>query len=130
MRRAASLLLVVLWVSTPAAVRADCKAHRGDRVVLYSSTDDPSVLIWDSRARLRAYYGASFDEAQAMLPHSILVAPGTRASVISCVGGYIESPIFAQPEDAVGVVISSGPQRGVTRWVLGSDVRSMSSGHH
>ncbi|HLX26325.1 MAG TPA: hypothetical protein VKR05_04985 [Candidatus Cybelea sp.] len=130
MHRVASLLLVVLWVAAPATARADCKAHRGDRVVLYSTTDDPSVLIWDSRARLRAYFGASFDEAQAMLPHSVLVAPGTRATVISCVAAYIESPIFAQPEDAVGVVISSGPQRGVTRWVLGSDVRSMSSGHH
>ena len=130
MRRIALLLLVVLWSSTPAAVSADCKTHRGDRVVLYSTTDDPSVLLWDSRARLRAYYGASFDEAQAMLPHSILVAPGTRATVISCVAGYIESPTFQQPVDAVGVVISSGPQRGVTRWVLGSDVRLMPSSPH
>lgn len=130
MRRVASLLLVVVWIATPAAAWADCKAHRGDKIVLYSTTDDPSVLIWDSRARLRAYYGASFDEAQAMLPHSILVAPGTRATVISCVANYIESPIFQQPEDAVGVVISSGPQRGVTRWVLGNDVRAAPSGHH
>jgi len=129
-RRVASLLLVVVWIATPAAAWADCKAHRGDKIVLYSTTDDPSVLIWDSRARLRAYYGASFDEAQAMLPHSILVAPGTRATVISCVANYIESPIFQQPEDAVGVVISSGPQRGVTRWVLGNDVRAAPSGHH
>jgi hypothetical protein len=125
MLKAASLLLAAVWVVTPSVAWAECRAHRGDRVVLYSTTDDPSVLIWDSRARLRAYYGASFDEAQAMLPHAILVAPGTRATVISCVGNYIESPMFQQAEDAVGVVISSGPQRGVTRWVLGSDVRSM-----
>lgn len=130
MRRVATLLLVVVWFAAPAAVRAECKAHRGDRVVLYSTTDDPSVLLWDSRARLRSYYGASFDEAQAMLPHALLVSPGTRATVISCVGNYIESPTFQEPEDAVGVVISSGPQRGLTRWVLGSDVRSMPEGHH
>lgn len=130
MRRVASLLLVVVFAVTPAVARADCKEHRGDKVVLYSTTDDPSVLIWDSRARLRAYYGASFDEAQALLPHSILVQPGTRATVISCVANYIESPIFEQPEDAIGVVISSGPQRGVTRWVLGNDVRSPPKGHH
>lgn len=129
MHRVASLLLVVVWAATPAAAWADCKVHRGDRVVLYSTTDDPSVLIWDSRARLRSYYGASFDEAQAMLPHALLVAPGTRASIISCVANYIESPTFQQPEDAVGVVISSGPQRGLTRWVLGSDVRSMPGSH-
>jgi hypothetical protein len=130
MRRVLSLLLVAVWVTMPVAAWADCKEHRGDKVVLYSTTDDPSVLIWDSRARLRAYYGASFDEAQAMLPHSILVAPGTRATVISCVASYIVAPIFEQPEDAVGVTISSGPRRGVTRWVLGSDVRSMPHGHH
>lgn len=129
MRRAVSLLLLLLWGAAPAAA-SDCKTHRGDKVVLYSTTDDPSVLLWDSRARLRTYYGASFDEAQALLPHSILVSPGTRATIISCVAGYIESPMFAQPEDAVGVVISSGPQRGVTRWVLGSDVRSMTSSPH
>ncbi|MBV9332948.1 MAG: hypothetical protein JO146_02995 [Candidatus Eremiobacteraeota bacterium] len=129
MRKAVSLLLVAVWAATPVAAWADCKEHRGDKVVLYSTTDDPSVLIWDSRARLRSYYGASFDEAQAMLPHSILVAPGTRATVISCVADYIESPIFQRPEDAVGVTISSGPQRGVTRWVLGSDIRLMPDHH-
>jgi|SRR5579871_2033284 len=130
MHRIATLLLVVVWVAAPAAARAECKAHRGDRVVLYSTTDDPSVLLWDSRARLRSYYGASFDEAQAMLPHALLVSPGTRATVISCVANYIESPTFQEPEDAVGVVISSGVQRGLTRWVIGSDVRSMPEGHH
>ncbi len=129
MRKAVSVLLVVFWAAAPIAVWADCKEHRGDRVVLYSTTDDPSVLIWDSRARLRSYYGASFDEAQALLPHAILVAPGTRGTVISCVGDYIESPLFQHPEEAVGVTISSGPQRGVTRWVLGSDVRVTPNGH-
>ena len=64
---------------------ADCKVHRGDHVVLYSTTDDPSVLIWDSRARLREYHAASFDAAQAMLPHAVLVSPGTHATVVSCV---------------------------------------------
>ncbi len=59
-----------------------------------------------------------------MLPHAILVAPGTRANVISCVPNAVDSPVFHQPDDAIGVVISSGPQRGVTRWVLGSDVRT------
>jgi hypothetical protein len=130
MRKAVSLLLVAVWAAAPVAAWADCKEHRGDKVVLYSTTDDPSVLIWDSRARLRSYYGASFDEAQALLPHAILVSPGTRATVISCVADYIESPIFQRPEDAVGVTISAGPQRGVTRWVLGSDVRVMPTGHH
>ncbi|MFY9663254.1 MAG: hypothetical protein WAL67_06630 [Candidatus Cybelea sp.] len=122
-RIAAALLL--LWLAAIAPVLADCRVHRGDHVVLYSTTDDPSVLIWDSRARLREYHAASFDAAQAMLPHAVLVSPGTHATVISCVPAYVESPIFEKPDDAVGVLISTGPQRGRTLWVLGSDVRAL-----
>jgi hypothetical protein len=98
-------------------------------VVLYSTTDDPSVLIWDSRARLREYHAASFDEAQAMLPHALLVAPGTRATVVSCVANFVESPIFHSPDDAIGVEVLTGPQRGITRWVLGTDVRPLHPKH-
>ncbi len=120
-RFAVALLLAWLAVMQPAL--ADCKVHAGDNVVLYSTTDDPSVLIWDSRARLREYNAASFDVAQAMLPHAVLVAPGTHASVITCIPNYIESPVFNQPDDAIGVLITSGPQHGLKRWVLGSDLR-------
>ena len=119
--------LLVLWLAAQGATAlATCKLYRGEHVVLYSAADDPSVLVWDSRARLREYHAASFDEAQAMLPHAILVAPGTRAQVIDCVPNYVESPIFHQPDDAIGVVIISGPEHGSARWVLGSDVRTMS----
>lgn len=121
----AALAFLCVWLVCAQAALADCKLHRGDRVVLYSTTDDPSVLVWDSRARLRAYHAASFDEAQAMLPHAILVSPGTRATVMSCVPSYVQSPIFTQPADALGVVITNGPQRGLTRWVLGSDLRQL-----
>ena len=121
--RKAALALLLLLAATLASANADCRLHRGEHVVLYSTTDDPSVLIWDSRERLREYHAASFDEAQAMLPHALLVSPGTRAVVVTCVSGYVESPVFHAPDDAIGVVISTGPQRGLTRWVLGSDVR-------
>jgi hypothetical protein len=124
--RRAALLLVALSIAataTSAAAMADCRFHRGEHVVLYGTTDDPAVLAWDSRARLREYHGASFDEARAMLPHALLVAPGTHAVVAACSPNYVESPIFSSPDDAVGVVLSAGPQRGVTRWVLSSDLR-------
>jgi hypothetical protein len=122
-RIVAATLLV--WLAFAGPALADCKVHRGDHVVLYSTTDDPSVLAWDSRSRLREYHAASFDEAQAMIPHAILVAPGTHATVLSCAPNYVESPIFHQPDDAIGVLITNGPDRGITRWVLGSDVRSL-----
>jgi hypothetical protein len=119
----AALALLAFWLAGTGVASADCKLHRGTHVVLYSTTDDPDVLIWDSRVRLREYYSASFDEAQAMLPHATLVAPGTHAQVLSCVSNYVVSPIFHSPDDAIGVTITSGRQRGVIRWVLGSDVR-------
>ena len=86
MRKARSRSCSLLGRDAPPA-SADCRLHRGEHVVLYSTTDDPSVLIWDSRARLREYHAASFDEAQAMLPHALLVSPGTHADVVSCVAG-------------------------------------------
>jgi hypothetical protein len=128
-RRVGAALLLAWWLGWAQIALADCKLRHGDRVVLYSTMDDPSVLVWDSRARLRAYFAASFDEAQAMLPHAVLVAPGTRATVLSCAPGYVESPLFEKPDDAYGVVITSGKERGITRWVLGSDVRAMPSSH-
>ncbi len=129
MRRVA-LALLIAWLAAVGAALADCKVHRGDHVALYSTSDDPSVLIWDSRARLREYSAASFDEAQAMLPHAKLVSPGTHATVISCVPNVVASPIFPKPDDAVGVLITSGLERGVTRWVLGSDVRPLANAAH
>ena len=128
MRSIASTLLL-LWIAATAPIWADCRLHRGDHVVLYSTTDDPSVLVWDSRARLREYHAASFDEAQALLPHAVLVAPGTRATVVSCVANYVDSPIFHQPEDAIGLLITSGGHRGTTWWVLGSDAQRMVGAH-
>ncbi len=119
------LALALCWAAGGSLAWADCKVHRGQHVVLYSTTDDPSVLIWDSRVRLRDYHAATFDEAQALLPHALLVGPGTHADVVSCVADYVTSPLFHQPDDAVGVLIVAGPNRGATRWVLGSDVRPL-----
>lgn len=117
------LALTVLWSANAATALAECHYKHGQHVVLYSTADDPSVLMWDSRARLREYHAASFDEAQAMLPHALLVSPGTHADVMACIPSYIVSPLFQIPDDAVGVLITSGSWRGVARWVLGSDLR-------
>jgi len=124
MRKACAFLIVCL-ISISGTARADCHVHKGEHVALYSTTDDPSVLIWDSRARLREYHAASFDEAQAMLPHALLVSPGTHGDVVSCIAGYVVSPLFTTPDDAVGVSITSGSLKGAVRWVLGSDVRPL-----
>ena len=129
MPRALAAFALAVMAATPGAW-ADCRLHRGSHVILYSTTDDPAVLLWDSRARLRTYHAASFDEAQAILPHATLLAPGTHAVVMSCVSSYVESPIFRQPDDAVGVAVTSGAQHGITGWVLGSDVRMVQKNPH
>ncbi len=119
-------LVLLLNVSPPSAPAAqnDCKLHQGERVVLYGSGDDPDVLAWDSRFRLREYHAASYDEAEQLLPHASLESSGTRAQVVSCFAGFVQSRMLIGPQDAVGVMISNGPDRGIGKWVLGSDVRA------
>jgi len=108
-----------------------CRLHQGDRVVLYGSGDDPDVLAWDSRFRLRSYHAASFDEAEQLLPHAVLVSAGTRAEVVACIASFVPSHSFERPEDAVGIMILNGPEKGIGKWVIGSDTRvQRSSSRH
>lgn len=100
-----------------------CKLRSGDRVVLYGSGDDPDVLAWDSRFRLRAYHAASFDEAQQLLTHAVLESAGTRAQVVACIAAFVPAQSFETPEDAIGIMILSGPDKGIGKWVIGSDTR-------
>jgi hypothetical protein len=62
----------------------------------------------------------------ALLPHARLLPPGTRAVVDTCYPNFVQSKYVDVPDDAVGVVIVSGPLRGERGWVLGSDVRAAS----
>ena len=124
MRRLPSALLLVLALAMAIAAPAyaQCKLHVGDHVVLYSSGDDPDVLVWDSRFRLRDYHAASFDEAQQLLPHALLIAADARAIIEACVPDFV-APSLSTPADAVGIRIVTGPHRGYRGWVLGTDVR-------
>jgi hypothetical protein len=125
MRNVSIALLLALLVTAAFAppASAQCKLHRGTRVVLYSDTDDPDVLVWDSRFRLRDYHAASFDEARQLLPHAWLVAPGTRATVESCVSDFVLPRLLNAPDDAIGVIITTGPYHDRRGWVLGTDIR-------
>ena len=110
---------------TQGAVKAQCALHTGARVVLYGTSDDPDVFVWDSRFRMRSYERGSFDQARALLPHALLVEPGTRARIVTCVAGFVESKYSDRADDAIGIVIVSGRYRGRGGWVLETDVRSM-----
>jgi hypothetical protein len=126
--RVRSLLIVVLLALVPIAVHAQCRSHVNDRVVLYGTSEDPDVFVWDSRFRLRDYEGGTFDQMRALLPHATLVRPGTRAMVESCVADFVQSKYGAGADDAIGIVLVNGPLRGQRGWVLGSDVRMLSPG--
>lgn len=122
--RRLALALVFALIARPAAAYADCRAFdSGDHVVLYGSSDDPDVFVWDSRFRMRSYQGGSWDQGQALLPHALLAPGGTRASISGCVANFVQSKYAALPDDAVGVVILNGPLKGKIGWVLGSDIR-------
>jgi len=124
MWRRSCALTLALFALAAASARADCKAlHRSDRVVLYSSSEDPDVLLWDSRVRMRDYEDGSFDEMNQLLPHARVVSQGTRAVVELCVPGFVAPQYAKTPEDAIGVIVATGPLRGKFGWVLSSDVR-------
>jgi hypothetical protein len=126
--RKAALLVLTLALAFGGAARAyaQCDFKAGAAVVLTSEADDPDVLVWDSRFRLRDYNAASFDISRELLPHARLVSQGTRATVESCVPDFVQLRLQSGSEDALGVVISSGKYRGMRGWVLGTDLRA----HH
>jgi hypothetical protein len=126
MRTHSALFLVFLALLVPGVALADCRVHPSDRVVLYGTTDDPDVFVWDSRFRLRDYEGGTFDQMRALLPHATLVRPGTRAVIESCVSNFVQPKYGTLPDDAIGIVIVTGSQRGERGWVLGSAIRVVS----
>lgn len=126
MRKAAcALVLAVLAVAAAAPADPVCHLRAPQRVVLFGAGDDPSVLLWDSRFRLRAYHLASFDEAQAMLSRALLVSGGTRAVTLSCIANFVQPRYGLSLDDALFVRILTGPLHGRTGWVIGSDARVM-----
>lgn len=119
------LLAAVLALLAFDVASAHCSVQRYDRVVLYGTTDDPDVLVWDARIRMRGYVDGSFDEMNALLPHARLTPPGTRAVVQVCISDYVQPSYKKTPDDAIGVLILSGPLRGLYGWILGSDIRAI-----
>ncbi|MHB8147406.1 MAG: hypothetical protein ACYDGM_09155, partial [Vulcanimicrobiaceae bacterium] len=74
MRRAIAAFVIALAciAATCQVGLARCNLHVGERVVLYGTSDDPDVFVWDSRFRMRTYAEGSFDQAKALLPHALL----------------------------------------------------------
>lgn len=114
----------VLALAGWAIAQADCHSRAHQRVVLFSNSDDPDVFVWDSRFRLSEYQSGSYDVDKALAPHAFVVSPGTRAIVISCVPAFVHPKYRSDTDDAVGILIVSGPDRGRTGWIMGQDTRT------
>jgi len=119
--RSIALLFAALLLCN-AAAQADCTVARGQAVTLYGGADDPDVLLWDSRDRLIRYEAGSADTRRFLLPHAILMRPGSRVKVAVCVSNVVRPKFRITAEDAVGVQITGGRYSGKYGWVRGSDI--------
>lgn len=94
----------------------------GQRVLLASMSSDPDVFIFDSRSRLIDYAAGRFDEVKAVMAHTLLAEPGTRAVVAMCAHNVVKPMYSGNNYDAVGIKVISGPYRNRWGWVSSEDV--------
>jgi hypothetical protein len=118
---AATVLLVCALTGSPSSASA-CVAARGTHVVLASQAMDPDVFVWDSMLRLSNYTAGKY-VTNDVLRHTLLVAAGTEAVVVTC-RDRVAHPRFSTTDaDAVGVKLSTGRYRGRYGWVISMDLR-------
>jgi hypothetical protein len=116
----AAALLAALLPAT--AVARPCAVGVGQRVILAATSSDPNVFVWDSREHLVSYAAGRYGRIDAVVRHATLVPPGTRAIVAMCHGGVVRRRYVAQPYDAVGIKVTTGPFRNRWGWVISEDV--------
>ncbi len=117
-----ALALFALTPGAPARASEPCAIATGQYVLLKSNQLDPDVFVWDSRFRLSSYAAGEWRNTQDVLDHTILSKPGTRGYVIQCEPQQVRfryDPTMVQ--DAVGLKLTSGPQRGRYGWVASDD---------
>ncbi len=115
---------LVVALSVP-AFAVPCTLSVGHAVSLKSTDLDPDVFVWDSKQRAIDYAAGYWKDTRDVLAHSLLAKPGTRATVVQCVPGAIHSKYASDLEDAVGIRIQSGPNRGRYGWVTSGDVHEL-----
>lgn len=78
--------------------------------------------MWDSRQRVIDYSAGLWRDTRDVLAHSLLAKPGTQAHVVQCWPGAVRSKYASEREDAIGIRITSGPNKGRYGWVTSEDV--------
>lgn len=134
LRTAVATRVVVLRVLGAAALFAalsvpafavPCALGVGQAVSLKSTDLDPDVFVWDSKQRAVEYAAGYWKDTRDVLAHSLLAKPGTRAMVVQCAPGAIHSKYASDLEDAIGVRIQNGPNKGRYGWVTSEDVHEL-----
>ncbi len=118
------MLAVVAVFGCAGAGNARCSMEPGGRVMLASDAVDPDVFVWDSRERLIDYTGGNWGNTRQIFTHTLLTEPGTLALVVACVPKAAHPRYALGDEDAVGVRLTSGPNRGRYGWILSSDAHA------
>lgn len=119
--------LLVLIPGSPPRASEVCSFSTGQYVLLKSNQLDPDVFVWDSRARLVTYASGDWKNTQDVIDHTILSKPGTRAIVVGCDPQAIHFR-YAQPvQDALGLKLTSGPQRGRYGWIASDDAQTIAT---
>jgi hypothetical protein len=118
----AVVFVVLVTAALAAQASAACVVTQGDRVVLASQGLDPDVFVWDSAQRLIAYLEGDYN-TDAVLHHTVLAMPGTKAVAVGCKEAAAHPKYAKTTSDLVGIKLTDGPSKGHYGWVVADDVR-------
>jgi hypothetical protein len=122
-RIAAALALAATFGLGASAARADdCAASPQARIVLAADSADPDVFVWDDLSRLAGYSRGTWAGTSAIMAHTVLAHPGTKAVVLACLHRALRAKYSVAEDDAIRVRMLSGPYRGRFGWVASPDV--------
>lgn len=122
--RSASIVAAILFLfAQPARSDGEGCADAVKRyAILASDAVDPDVFVWDRRMILIRYSSGVWMAPYRILRHTLLEKPGTRALVISCMPYAVRSRFSGTVQNAVGIRILNGEDRGRYGWVVEEDV--------
>ncbi|HEX3467941.1 MAG TPA: hypothetical protein VHT05_07685 [Candidatus Elarobacter sp.] len=118
-------LAVLTALSVPAQA-APCAVPLGRSVALKSAELDPDVFVWDAKQRVVDYAGGYWRDTSDVLTHTVLAKPGTRAVVVQCTAGVVHQKYSPDTGDAIGIRLTTGPNKGHYGWVTSEDVHQVS----
>ncbi len=119
------MLLTASGVADAATSPRTCSVTIGQRVVLAAAAPDPDVFVWDARQRMLDYALYSWRNTREVTDHTAIAYPGTVAIVVRCDAEIVRFKTEPGVQDAVGIRIISGPNRGVYGWVVGDEVHKV-----